>query len=209
MQFCFALKNSKKFDHYSITQQAIKPFSNGSKKLSLVREAESGKYLPLNSELIKEQNIYKILLLNSTETSAENYHLFCRGQKVTTIPGTGWNALPVFANLMSYDLELENLLDGVNRCRFFSENQKKLTGMTNIFELDFNNLIKKTKPIDLKKIQEPEVFTYQNEEIVKNRDGDKILPLNGYFYFSKIKEISHSAQDYSSIDIVVNNKLFQ
>ena len=131
-----------------------------------------------------------------------SYQLFCEGLKVSTISNAASNITPVFVNLMDHDWEKWS--EGVKKCRFFSKNNTKITGMTDSFQLDFKNLKNTTTAVDLTKINEPVVMAQANELISFGRE----TPLNSYFYFNNFNKIRHSEQDYSSIEIQVNTKCF-
>lgn len=202
--FIFAFKEPQGgFNYYNIAQQPIEPSFVSEQpinELSLVRETESGSYLPITDEVIEEKDLYKILLLNNTGKPVENYHLFCEGLKIIKIPGVGLNTFPLFVNLMN--LNLESSQEDVKKCRVFSKNNKKITGMTNPFGLDLNSLRSMANAIDLKEVNELVVMD-ENQRIKKGN-----VPLNSYFYFINLDEVNHLFQDYSSISIEVDTQCF-
>ena len=204
--FVFAFKDTEgAFNHYNIAQQIIEPSFQGQSpnQLLLVRTTEQGHYLPVGgNEAIKPKYIYKIFLLNKTNQPVKSYQLFCEGLEVSTISNAASNAIPVFVNLIEY--EWEKWSEGEKKCRFFSKNNKKITGMTDSFQLDFKNLKNKTTPVDLTKIDEPVVMAHSNKPISSGRK----IPLNSYFYFNNFHEIHRSDQDYRFIEIQVKTKCF-
>ena len=203
--FIFAFRNPHGgFNYYNIAQQSIDPsFSSDHpiNKLSLIRETESGDYLPISSTLIKGKDLYKILLLNETEIPVENYHLFCEGLKVITVPGIQLNTFPIFVNLINHP-DLSGLSEGIKRCRIFSKSNNKIMGMTKPFELNLSDLKNETYTVNLGTINEP-VIMDTDQKIRKEK-----IPLNNYFYFSSLREINESTQDYSFIEIIVNTQWF-
>ena len=203
--FIFAFKNDQgEFNHYNMAQQTVQPFFSQTQTnvLSLIRKTEEGYYLPVDS-VIQAQDISKILLLNNTGNPVKNYHLFCEGLKVITVPDFKWGVEPVFFQLLNYKSN-NSLPTGILKCRFFSESHnKKITGITYSFQLDFNGLRNKKEALDLKEIVES--VSAMTAFGKKYQNGDRI-PLNSYFYFSHLKEISDSVKDYSAIHITVNTE---
>ena len=82
--FVFAFKDEEGiFNYYTMVHQPIEPsFRDPINKLSLVRKAESGHYLYMDSRVINAQNIYKISILNQTKRPIKSYHFFCEGLEV-------------------------------------------------------------------------------------------------------------------------------
>ena len=200
--FIISFKNGKGWlKHYNIAQQKIEPLLSRNiqaNKLSLVRENDSGYYSPVEG-IIKRKHINKVLLLNNTGKPVEKYHLFCEGLKVMTVPDFKVNIAPVFLNLMNFQTSWP---EGVKDCRFFSENNKRITGITNSFQLDFLGLNKKAKTIDLGKIEAP-VFA---EIFGKEYSPGHKIPLNSYVYFKNFSKIIKSGEDYSSIELIADTQ---
>ena len=222
--FIFSIKDkSQNLNHYSLTQQKIQAdFSNSrGNPLALIQETDSGyDYTPTNY-IIDENNIKTVLLLNNTEQPVTNYELFCGGRKIMDVPDFKANVNPTFAGLMS----LEKLPKELKRCRFFSKNENKVTGVTRSFLMNFSRLNMKSKTIDLKLIKEPifvdisekdvypESFKerYQLDEWVRNSfvkppkpyiSSENSLALNAYIHFKNLNQINLN-ESYSSIDVLL------
>ena len=124
--FIFAFKDKQgEFNYYNMAQQTVQPFFSQTQAnvLSLIRKTEEGYYRPVDS-MIQAQNISKISLLNNTGNPVKNYHLFCEGLKVITVPDFKWGSEPVFFQLMNFKSN-NSLPTGILKCRFFSESRNK------------------------------------------------------------------------------------
>ena len=199
--FVFAFKDKQGvFNHYNVAQQIIQPFFSDSSvnKLSLMRETESGHYLPLRFEPInRHQDFSKILLVNNTGQLVDNYQLYCEGLKLLSISGSGSNVIPIFLNLLTYNPD--NFPEGDNKCRIFSINKEQITGMTNSFQIHFDGLRNRVSIGDLKDIQNPSMAVMGSSEIYKS---GAIIPLNSYFSFNNVNQ----KLDYSSVEITVSTQ---
>ena len=225
--FIFALKNKqKKWTYYNLTQQTIRSgFSdNQTRRLALVRETNFGyEYAPVNYT-VNGKNIKNTLLLNNTDQAVTNYELFCNGLKIMDVPDFKINIGSVFAHLTT----VEELQKGVQNCRFFSKNNKKITGVTRAFLLDFNSLNTNKTPIDLNLIEEPDFVniseTNVSPESFKTKynlpdwikedfrkrtppyiNPENSLALNAYIHFKNLNQISQNG-NYSSIEMILETE---
>ena len=228
--FIFALRNRQEdFNYYSLTQQTIKasPVEGQESSLALVQETNFGyEYAPLNY-VIHKKNVKSTQLLNNTNQVVTKYELFCAGKKIMGVPNFNFNTSSIFMNLMS----VEFLPKGLKTCRFFSKNGKKITGVTGSFLLDFDSFSSEIKALDLSQIEAP-VFVDISEKDIKPADfritrdfsnwvkknfwkrsqpyisPPDSLALNSYIYFKNLNELSHSYQNYSSIEMILKTQCF-
>lgn len=204
--FVFAFKNKQgSFNYYNIAQQIINPsFSspNQLKKLALIRETESGYYLPLGSELVDtKQNLSKVLLVNHTEKPVDHYHLYCEGLKLLDVSGGGLNAIPIFLNLIAYS---SSFPEGVKECRVFSKNNRQITGMTDAFKIVFNRLDNPLEvKLDLQTAPSLKLFSMTDDKSYAIGEG---ISLNSHFHFDGIN--AGFTGIYDSLDIIVQTQCF-
>ena len=229
--FIFALRNKQEgFTYYNLTQQTIQADFSDSRinKLALVQETELGyKYAPAGYT-VKRESIKDILLLNNTNQAVTNYELFCEGLKVMDIPSFQTGISSVFVRLMA----VKNLPAGRKNCRFFSKNNKKITGVTRSFQLNFNSLGIKSQSIDLSQIEEPVFVDISKKNVFPRLFDTKYnkaslvgspfrtrsssyyfssknsLALNAYIYFKNLSQVSQSYGADDSIKMTIETQCF-
>ncbi len=208
--FVFAFKDSKGvFHYYNIAQQTIEPSFTGNaiNKLSLIRETETGRHLPVDNEVINKENLHKILLLNTTEIPAQKYHLFCEDLKIISFSTSESTTIPLFVYLIN--LKVEQWPENVKKCRVFSEDGKRLTGMSNIFNLDFNSIRNESQNIKIQDIDLTQIKDFLVMDIAQMpKEGGQTIPINSHFYFSYSDQTDSATQNYNFIDITVNTLCF-
>ncbi|MCZ0932300.1 MAG: hypothetical protein OXJ52_04000 [Oligoflexia bacterium] len=225
--FIFTLKNKQKdLAYYNLTQQTIQADSsdNQTRRLALIQATDFGyEYAPVNY-IVRKKNIRNTLLLNNTDQAVTNYELFCDGLKIMDVPDFKINIGSVFVHLMA----VEKLQKGIKNCRFFSKNNKKITGITRSFLLDFNSLRAKKDLIDLDLIEEPDFVDISKKNVypaffkiwddLPNWVREKFvrptkpyispknsLALNAYIHFKNLNQISQNG-NYSSIEMILETE---
>ena len=225
--FIFAIKNKQKnFTYYSLTQQTIQAgFADSQKSpLALIQETDIGyKYASAN-HTVHQKNINNTLLLNNTNQVATNYELFCEGVKIIDIPNFKINTGSIFTSLMT----AEKWPEEIKTCRFFSKNNKQITGVTRSFRLDFSSLNIKNEPVELSLIEEPVFIDISKKDVhpesFKTWDdlpdwviekfarptppyisSENSLALNSYIHFTNLNQINQSG-NYNSIEVILETK---
>ena len=168
------------------------------RKLSLVRETESGRWLSVENQLISPLHADKIYLLNESALKASAFYLMCNGRQWGMIFSSA-NKIPVFMNINVS--APESGPEGDLSCRFWAKEDQKIIAMTGFFQLDrdFFNSYKLVEPgaPDLQKVQLAGVFDH-NVSIDPYRNA-----LNSYFMLEILEQ--KTLLDYSSVDIHIEN----
>ena len=198
--FTFSKNEEGVFDHYNMAQQPIEmSFGVNQSTVSLIEETGSGAYRRIKNRIIKEKDFYKVELLNNTKKPIENYQLVCEDSEVLLMPNREFNAIPIFVNLLFSDQKA--FPEGVKSCRFFSRNRQQITGMSEAFKLDFDDLNKKkNNKILLDQVHAPII----RDNTVSYKSGS-FVGTNNYFHFKSLNDVD---KDYSFINIKINTQCF-
>ena len=212
--FIFAFRDTQGFyNHYTIAQQVIEPkLFTPVNRLSFIKNTDLNGYTTLDSGfVITKQNLSQIFIVNNTQQIVSQYELFCEGLKIFNSPGRELNVQALFLNLIP--LDKSHLPQELKTCRVFSTKQGQVTGMSDVFKIDFFGMQEKplsTLDIDWSQIKAP--------NIVRHLEGfhfkQKSL-INSFFMFSG-KNLSSYYDSIASLGTVLisvntrcsNNKVF-